>query len=310
MTEKIETELSTLRARAETLKNRHAAADAALNVAKSSLQRHHFEADLDADDKLRVKLETQIAACVVTRDGYADALTDLQAKIADAERKLADERSAAARKAASEKLARDVDAVERVLPAYLEASRKLADALGEIHHHYEAMQMVGFIGSTTAQIETAAAFVTLELRSMVNAIAEGSMPIPAPKTEPQPVVAVEQKPPATTIFMVKSAWFTDDGRRKFAGQWTDQQMPPQLAERALRHGIGVPTTHPMRETHRGMRGADYVADGPDVVDLDTIDDFSGAKFANPNDPVLREANFVVLDRSREARKIAVAGPAA
>jgi hypothetical protein len=66
----------------------------------------------------------------------------------------------------------------------------------------------------------------------------------------------------------------------------------------------------MRATRRGMRGSDYVPDGPDVVDLNTIDDFSGARFAPPNDPVLREANFVVLDRSREARQIAIAGPAA
>ena len=44
MTEKIETELTALRERAEMLNNRHAAADAALNVAKSNLQRHHLEA--------------------------------------------------------------------------------------------------------------------------------------------------------------------------------------------------------------------------------------------------------------------------
>lgn len=53
-------------------KSRHAAADAALLDAKSNLQRHHLEAPDDADDKVRVKLEAQAAASIVTRDGFAD----------------------------------------------------------------------------------------------------------------------------------------------------------------------------------------------------------------------------------------------
>jgi hypothetical protein len=298
MTEKIETELTALRERAEKLRARHAAADAALLDAKANLQRHHLEAPDDADDKVRVKLEAQVAASVVTRNGYADALTDLQAKIADAERKLVDERSAAARKAASEKLTRDLDAVEQALPAYLEAGRKFADALDAIHHHYETAQMAAFIRSTSSQVEVAHAFATQELRGMVKAVAEGSAPIPAPKPTPAPVV-VEQKPPTQTVFMLKSARFTDhDGRRKFAGQWTDQALPAPIAERALRHGIAVPTTHQMRATHLGMRGSDYVADGPDVLDLDQLSDSSGAVYEPPgaqNDAVI-SANFKRVDR--------------
>jgi hypothetical protein len=301
---KTEAEISALRTRAETLKNRHAAADAALLDAKSNLQRHHFEADLDADDKTRVKLEAQIAACVVTRDGYADALADLQAKITDAERRLADERSATARKAASEALSRAVDAVEHVLPAYLEASRKLSDALGEIHHHHESVQMRLFIDNTTAQVETAVAFVTRELLSIASAIAQGSMPIPAPKPEPQPVVMVEQKPPTRTLFCMKSLRWQEDGRLRTALQWTDVELPEHLAERALRTGACVPLTSEHRKKLLGARGGQHPPspDTPDLTDLDDISEFSGAKFVNPNDPV-----FTVIERG-PARKIAVAGP--
>lgn len=109
--EKLEAELASLRARAETLNSRHAAADAESFDAKSKLQRHHLEADLNADDKARTKLEAAVAACAMTRDGYADALAEVQTKIADAEQKLAAERSAVERKVASEKLARDLDAI-------------------------------------------------------------------------------------------------------------------------------------------------------------------------------------------------------
>jgi hypothetical protein len=82
--EKLEAEVASLRSRAETLSSRHAAADAEFCDAKSKLQRHHLEADLNADDKARTKLEIAVATCAVTRDGYADALAEVQTKITDA----------------------------------------------------------------------------------------------------------------------------------------------------------------------------------------------------------------------------------
>jgi len=179
--DKLETELAALRARAETLSTRHAAADAAFLDAKSKLQRHHLEADLDADDKARAKLEATVAACAVTRDGYADALGEVQAQIADTEQRIAAERAAAKRKAASKELARKLDEVERALPHYLDAGRRLADALDAIHHHFETTQMASFVRNVQAQVEVAAAFAMQELRGMVGAIRDGAMPIPAAK---------------------------------------------------------------------------------------------------------------------------------
>lgn len=97
--------------RAGTLNNRRAAAEAAFSDAKFKLQRHNLEAELDADDKARAKLEAAVAASALTRNGYADALAEVQTTIADAEQKLTAERSVMERKAASEKLAHDLDAL-------------------------------------------------------------------------------------------------------------------------------------------------------------------------------------------------------
>jgi hypothetical protein len=193
--EKLETELAALRARAETLSTRHAAAEAAFGDAKANLQRHHLEADLDANDKARAKLEAAVAACALTRDGYADALGEVQTQIADAEQKLAAERSAIERKAASDKLARDVDAVERALPDYLAAGKRFADALENIHFHFDSGAMARFVGNTATQVEVAAGFALAELRSMVSAIREGAAPIPTPK--PEPTKATVSEPTAT-----------------------------------------------------------------------------------------------------------------
>jgi len=294
MTEKIETELTALRERAEMLNNRHAAADAALNVAKSNLQRHH----LDADDKIRAKLEAAIATVTLTRDGFSDAIADLQAKIADAERKLADERAAVERKAASEKLSRDVDAIERALPIYLEASRKLADALSEIHHNHETTQMRLFIGNTTAQVEVAGAFATQELRAMVNAIAEGNAPIPPAKPQPAPVAVIEPGPPMQEVFMIKSAKYrAADGKMRYCGQYTDATMPAEIAQKALRCGAAVSIADDRRRQLRGSRCGNFNFSAPDVVDLDSVSDLSGARYVGPEmvDPVA-QANMTVLNR--------------
>ena len=310
MTEQFEAELSALRARAGSLSSRLAAAEAAFGDAKAKLQRHHLEADLDADDKTRAKLEATVAACAVARDGFVDALAEVQAKLAQAEQKLAAERDAVERKAASDKLARDLDAVQRALPEYLAAGRGLACALETIHHNFEAAQIATFIHNGQAQIEIAAAFVVQELRNTVGAIRDGAAPIPAANhgaalnSTPQPA------PPTTTVFMLRSAKYHDhDGRKRFAGQWEDATMPVATAQHALRLGVAVAVTYPRRAQLRGARGGDFNPQASDVVDLDTEEKPTRAPQIEP-DPVLHEAGFVALDRTAETRTIEIEVPGA
>ena len=290
--EKLEAELASLRARAAALNSRHSAAEAAHDDAKAKLQRHHLEANLDADDKIRAKLETAVATCAMTRDGYADALAEVQTKVADVEQKLAAERFAVERKAASEKLARDLDAVERALPDYLAAGKRFADALEKLHFHHESGAMARFIGNTASQVEVAAGFALVELRGMVDAIRDGITPIPAAKPASASVPAPEPSPPTETVFMMKSAKYRDhDGRSRFAGQWEDATMPVATAQRALRLGVAVPVTDPKRARLRGTRGGDFNPRAPDVVDLDAVEEPKGVPHANP---VLSGAHFTPL----------------
>jgi hypothetical protein len=300
--------LSERRSRAALLADQRDRAATALSEANAARQRHMLEGDI-TDETTADKLQARVESLTSKLAGCDTALSALHAEIADIERKLADERAAVERKAASEQLAAQVAAIEAVLPKYLEQSRALADALSSVAHwHFESAQMSKFTNDCGTQLEVAAAFSVTELKGLVNAILGGQSPVP-PKPEPQQLaVAPEPAAPTKTVFMLKSARFSGhDGHRRFAGQWTDQAMPVPLADRALRHGVAALTTHPMRATHLGMRGSDYVADGPDVVDLDTIDDCSGAKFANPNDPVLASANMTVIDRG-PPRTVATAGP--
>ncbi|WP_439370831.1 hypothetical protein [Bradyrhizobium sp. DASA03120] len=307
MTEQLEAQLADLRGRADILTNRHRSAEAALGDAKAKLQHHHLEADLDTDDKGRVRLETAVAACAVARDGYVDALAEVQAKLGQVEQKLAAERATAERKAASKNLARDLDAVERALPEYLHAGRSLAGALEAIDHNFEAAQIATFIHNGQAQVEIAAAFVVQELRNMVGAIRDGAAPIPTAKPDGRSAPAPEPAPPTMTVFMLRSARYLDgDGRKRFAGQWEDATLPVATAQRALRLGVAVAVTDPRRAQLRGARGGDFNPKAPDVVDLDTVDD--EPKPVSHVDPVLRDANFTVIDRSAEARTLQIEVP--
>ncbi|WP_027574417.1 hypothetical protein [Bradyrhizobium sp. WSM1743] len=185
-------------------------------------------------------METALAACTVSRDGYADALAEVQTKIADAEQKLAAERSTLERKMASEKLARDLDAVERALPDYLAAGKRFADALETLHFHHESGAMARFVGNTATQVEVAAGFALVELRGMVDAIRDGVTPIPAAKPVSASVSVPEPAAPTMSVFMLKSAKYRDhDGRSRFAGQFEDAIMPVATAQRALRLRVAI-----------------------------------------------------------------------
>jgi hypothetical protein len=310
--EKLQSELATLRARAQTLHSRHSAAEAAFVDAEAKLQRHLLEADLDAGEKVRTKLETAVASCALTGNNFAKAITAQQAKIAEAEAKIAAEHDAIERDSAADKLARDLDEFEAALPDYLRAARHIADAADVVgHFHFESAELAAFTRNGQAQIEVAASFALAELRAMVEQIKTGAMPIPAPKLEPAPIPLAEPAAPTMTVFMLKSARYRDhDGRKRFAGQFEDAITPVATAQKAIRLGLAVSTADPRRATLRGTRNSDYVADGIDVVDIDAAEERSAVPYIGPdaNDPVMRVANFTQVDRSSEARAIKISVP--
>jgi hypothetical protein len=307
--EKLEAELASLRARAETLSNRHTTADAAFFDAKMKVERHLLEADLDADEKAGAKLEAAVAAWAQKRANLADALAKVRDLIAETEQKITAERDAAERASAADKLTVQIAAIEAVLPKLLQQSRAFADALSAIGRlHYESGQMESFVRNVTAQVEIAAGFSLAELKAMTAAIREGRQAIPREEPEPNPLPVPEPVAPTMTVFMMRSANYRDENRRKrFAGQYEDAVMPVPTAQRALRHGVAVSVADPRRAQLRGARGGDFSPLAPDVVDLDAVEEPKGVPYIGP-DPALAEAHFTEIDRSGEARTIQIAVP--
>lgn len=303
---KLQNELEVLRKRSAALTEKLAAVEAELTAATEARQRHLVEGDLE-DSKAARALQDAVNIAASQVVGLEEALASVKVKAGEIERKVEDERAAAERAAAAEKLSRELDEVERALKPFLEGSRRLVSAMEPIHHHFELTQMAALVANTSSQVEIAAAFVLPELRGMVTAVAEGSIAIPSPKPAPVPVVPSEPALPTQTVFMLQSAHFRDhEGRKRFAGQYEDALMPVATAQRALRKGIGVPTTDPRRAQLRGARGGDFTPNAPDVVDLDAAEELKAA--SQHVDPVLRAANFMKIDRSGEMRTIKIDAP--
>lgn len=299
----LEATIASLTKRGEQLAIKRAAAQVALDKTIKARQHALLSGDLD-DQRALDNLQSLVDTAASTLTGIDDALAVLAQDKADAECQLAAERERIKRADAADKLHKQVTAIEAALPIYLEKSRDLADALSATGHwHFETSQMASFVQNAMSQIEIAANFALADLKAMPDAIRCGQQAMPVePLTMPTAEPAAE--PPVMTIFLLRSARFRDqDGRKRFAGQWTDATMPVATAQRALDKGIAVPTTDPRRAQLRGARGGDFTPDAPDVVDLDAAEASKAA--LHHVDPVLRSANFTIIDRSAEERTIEI-----
>jgi hypothetical protein len=154
------------------------------------------------------------------------------------------------------------------------------------------------LSNVSGEAEIAFAFVVPDVHRLAEAVKDGSAAIlRRPKTA-EPVPMPEPAPPTQSVFMLRSAKYRDnDGRTRFAGQYTDALMSVPTAQRALRHGVAVSVADPRRAQLRGSRGSDFNRSASDVVDLDAIQQSKGAPYVGPvDDPVLAAANFQPLDR--------------
>jgi hypothetical protein len=307
-TQNLEPELTALQQRARALDEKRQLAEAELGRATESRQHHLIAGALD-DTATAERLQGAVNIWASTVVGLEDAIALVQAQIADIERKLDAERTQAERHAAAEKLTRDLDEIERALPLYLDAAQRYADAVETVaHFHFESGQASALVRNVRQQIEVAGAFSSQELRSMIGAVREGAMAIP-PKAPaaPEPVAVVE-RPPTQTVFLLRSVKYKNAaGKTVYASGLEDCEMSVEAAQRALRCGAAVNLSSPKRRELKGAKGGTHGdPNAVDVTDLDTVSDFSAAHFAGPENEILAKAGFYEIDRSADARVIQIA----
>jgi hypothetical protein len=308
MTQKTQDNIAALTKRGIQLDAQRSAARAALDKATKARQDAFLGVD-EIDEQKVAKLQRAVSDAAGLLQGIEDAIGVLSQEKAQAEAQLHAERDRAAREIAAKTFEARVAAIEAGLAPWLEQSRIWSDALAALAHmHFGCDEMSKFLQNSMAQLEVAANFQLAELRAMPKAILDGSMAIPAPKPpEPAPVTVTEQ-PRTQTVFLLRSVKYKDAaGKTVYATGLEDCEMPIEIAQRALRSGAAVNLSNPKRRELKGAKGGTH--GDPNALnntDLDAISDFSGAHYAGPGDPVLREANFVEIDRSAEARVIQIA----
>jgi hypothetical protein len=143
----------------------------------------------------------------------------------------------------------------------------------------------------------------------VNAIREGQFAIP-PKPAPTAVEVTEPVPEIRRLFAMQVVrWRDAEGVQRVADQYTDADLTPAAAARALRCNAVVKLDDPRRANLLNLHGGRH----PNPKNALDLDDEAACRPAHidpmmASDPVLRQAQFTVIDRSREARTVAVAGP--
>ena len=241
-----------LRRRAAELAAARAAAQATLNKAVAARQAHLIDGDI-SDDKIRGRLQTAVSDALSTLEGYDDAIADLNTKIRELDAKLAAERSAAERLAASEALQAKVDVVEGLLPNWLEATRALAAAL-ELLPATEAQQMAGYTRSAASEIENAAAMLRSGWQLLLSRSATGGVRIPRPPSE---VVAFTPPAPAPTtmrLFLTQPlAWYDENGEQHRAPSMNNAEIPLRLVAKAGAIGAAHTLDSPERKKLHGTK---------------------------------------------------------
>lgn len=300
--QKLETKLAALTVRGNQLTAKRGSAQFTLDAAITARQDALLSGDLD-DQRALAKLQDAVDTSMSALAGIDDALTALAQQKTEAENALAAERDRVARTKASGEISAVANGIEGRVGKMLSGTRDMAAALTAVEHlSFEAGQLGRYLSNVSGEAEVALTFVLSDLRRLSGAVGKGDEPIPRAPHAAEAVATPEPPPPTMAVFMLRSAHFRDhDGRKRFAGQWEDALMPVATAQRALSTGIAVPMTDPRRAQLRGCRGGDFEPRAADVVDLDE----AGTLQSKPNveaDPLLREANFRVIDRSAETRK--------
>jgi hypothetical protein len=164
-----------------------------------------------------------------------------------------------------------------------------------LHWRFESMQMAGFIRHCASEIEAAAAFTSADLQNAVASIRDGTMAIPSDRVEIEPVTEPEPERLEQVFTLHATTWVDSEGQRRRAPKWSDIELPPATAARALRLGICVPLSDPRRRQLVGMSPGHPEEHWCKNLDAEPEDAVTSEENGHRSEPVQHTA-FTVVDR--------------
>jgi hypothetical protein len=304
--QKLETALAALTSRATLLTAKREAARAIFDRAVAARDVHLLEGNLE-DEKMGAKLQAAVDSAVSALAGFDNVIAAQAASIAEAEEKLAVERLAVARKAASEELTAKTDTIERQIGPWLEATRALAASTTSVGDdvNFEVGQVGAYLRKVIGEVEMAIAMAIPSLRASAAAIVAGHLPIPRGPQDDIPAPVKAPTPQSAKIFTTKPIKFLDTATNslKTWPAFYELDLRAELATRALALKAAVPIDSETAKKSL-VKGGGVAFAWPDPASCISLD-VEKSSNQSPYEPILHSAvqqhvppGFQPLDRGK------------
>ena len=194
--------------------------------------------------------EAALRASRERRDTLSAALVDLNQQVVTLESErddLADKKlrteTAAAIEVMADEMTKAGAAFDAGATALVETSRRVATIVLDGHG------LQAFAMNARAEVPAAVTMIAGILRDRARATLAGTAPAALPKAEPAPTPAQPPTRPKTEqLFLMRHVKWTDHtGQLQLGPQFSDAELPPAAAARALKSGAGIAMDDPRRK---------------------------------------------------------------
>jgi len=152
----------------------------------------------DADAKARA--DAAVLALQSASAGVADALAEMERRLADAQLRLDPERDQATRAAEAIEREKEAEALKQATDEFVEAGARLAEALRQVTAvSFSASEAAAIVAKAASEIVETTKVINGDLESYVRLVASGSAPI---RRQPMPVTLVETLAPTPTTLPI------------------------------------------------------------------------------------------------------------
>jgi hypothetical protein len=206
-----------------------------------------------ADEKTRTEVEQkQIAAERRVTDTMAD-IEDSKSKIAGLEKQLAAAADHRVREGTHSVI------VNKITPRFTTAIANATTALTELADvtaimatfMLDANGLASFSLAAKNELQSPAEILTTLLKSYADGVLNGTERATLPQPE-SPRAPIPAPPALTRVYLVKDVRWSVNGDRYTHQRWTDCDLPPEIAAKALQIGAAVPIDDPIRKKQRGF----------------------------------------------------------
>jgi hypothetical protein len=203
--------------------------------------------------------------------GHVDALSALDAQIADVQAAAALEQETRQREAA-------IKAIDARITAARSAAADLDAALGKFAKATVGLSILGTHAAQTAEDFRNGLLSTLcdierEVAFARRSIAEGG-PLPRPAPQPEPAAPTPIEPARETLYALEYIKWIEEGSVKTAARYSQVKLPKSLVRCALAHHLAEKFGTLRHETCVAVYGTDFSLppriDDPRLVDLDAL----------------------------------------